>query len=1042
MFTTRYNVYFNGQESMLEGQNLIAETHKENYEQLLPVFLENNKNARLASEEAMDRAISKAVKAIELHSITAKPRRRKRGRESEKYREFRRKKEYNNMVDECYLLLGKAQFYKQQYFSTERTFKYILREYKDHPVHYEAAIWYARNLAEQNKFFRALRTVEDAMKEPEFPEHLVNFARATKADMFIRREKYPEAIEELTLLTENTRKPEGQSRYYYLLAQLYALQGDKSRAQSVYQDLIDTRPDYVIAFHAKINKALLYGGFGNEFDDRVIKELNALLRDGRNTEYFDQVYYALAQVESRNGNDEKAEEYYWQSTEVSVSNDDQKARSFLKLGDYYFEKKADYTQALNCYSNASELITEDYAGYDEITGRLASLSSLMGNLEEVRAQDSLRNIAQMPELERDQFIQNLMLVDFQNLQEKSKQKGRKQKNNRLEQSIADASRPLGDWYFYNPVVVERGRAEFSKRWGKIQLTDDWRRGQKNVNTLDVEEPKAWVKKGDEEEEPKERTFSDYLKGLPLTDAQQKASEQKAIEALYNAGVIYEDELENYPKAREAFADVIERKGLPEKIDLNANYHLYILNNLLEDRAEAEAYKNSIIQKYPESNIAKVLQDPTYYAKIEEMERKANQLYEEAYDAYDSYEFSRLRTITEEGVAQYSQTSLQGQFLFMRAVAIGYTADTTSFREALNDVMTAFPNEEIRNATQGMLAQLDNGIAPSRDVARTKELEQNRNWKFGEVEKEIETAVNEQVEIVEKKEVPENYRPADEEPHFFILILPKDLNIETIRDRLQQASQSFSNKNLRVSRRGFNASTDMLVVRTLEGKEEALHYFASVVIQGQTLLQDLNSVDYRNFIISESNFEKLIKDRQVEEYLGFYLQHYFGEGAGVPDEPEEEKKVPEEEEESQEEQPGSIEEVQESIDIPASEKILLPNVSFNPNLEEAHSFALIVSSKDADINYLWTALYRYDESYRVSKKNFAGKRILIVKGLENKERAYEYLFEITKQEHIYDRLKEADYRNFIITDSNLDILMQTEAVDNYIQFFKENYLTKK
>ena len=67
----------------------------------------------------IDNAIDKATKAIKLHSITRKPK-RKQVKQSDKYKEFRKKKEFNSWIEDCYLLLGRAQFYKADYRTAEK----------------------------------------------------------------------------------------------------------------------------------------------------------------------------------------------------------------------------------------------------------------------------------------------------------------------------------------------------------------------------------------------------------------------------------------------------------------------------------------------------------------------------------------------------------------------------------------------------------------------------------------------------------------------------------------------------------------------------------------------------------------------------------------------------------------------------------------------------------------------------------------------------------------------------------------------------------
>ena len=118
--TTRYNVYFNGDQALKSGIKHMENRHKEDYTHLLPVFVSNDEQTRSICSSDMDYVIEKAAKAIDKHSITAKPRRRK-NKDSKNYQTFRKKKEFNNQLDKCYLLLGKAYFYKKKYTMANNT---------------------------------------------------------------------------------------------------------------------------------------------------------------------------------------------------------------------------------------------------------------------------------------------------------------------------------------------------------------------------------------------------------------------------------------------------------------------------------------------------------------------------------------------------------------------------------------------------------------------------------------------------------------------------------------------------------------------------------------------------------------------------------------------------------------------------------------------------------------------------------------------------------------------------------------------------------
>ncbi|MBS9767404.1 MAG: tetratricopeptide repeat protein [Flavobacteriaceae bacterium] len=1009
MATTRWNVYFNGKESFKEGQKLIAKNHKENFDKLLPVYFENDIPVRETASAQMERAVNKAVKAIELHSITAKPVRKKGKRTSEKYREFRRKKEYNNMIDECYLLLGKAQFYRREYYSTERTFRYILREFNDMPMHYESAIWYARTLGEQNKYFRALRTLDDVMKEDGFPEKLIPMARTAKADVFIRRGLYKKAIEELQFLTENTTKKQGQTRYYYLLAQLYNMQGDIEKSQATYADLIATHPEYIYTFHAKLSKALLYGEYGlAESSTKVKSELRSLIRDGRNKRFLDQVYYTLAKVYEKEGNLEKAEKNYLLASEKNRGDKKQQAKTLLALGDLYFGKK-EYALALQNYKEATSMITKEYPRYEEVKTRLESLAQLAGNLATVELQDSLRRIAQMPTMERELFIKDLMVKEREEL---VADKGRKAKK-KLQKDLEGLNRPIGKWYFYNPMAVAQGKKEFEKKWGKLNLADNWRTSPE-VFRLSAEERSEQSR-----DTLKFRTYEDYVKDLPLTETAMEQSKAKSIQALYDAGVIYEDEMDDYIKAKASFEEVLERKPKSEAKQLRANYHLYMLNSLLDKTAEAERYKQLILREFPDSDLAKVLQNPAYYTEMVERGEQAEKLYEKAYNLYAKYEFSQAQKMIEEGMKTYKGTVAYQRFAFLNAMTKAYTETPESFKKALEEVEKVAIDKKILTTTQGLLAQLAQGKMPNSQVNKNRKRYTLDDFKNTTVE------VSDKKVHIGKIEIPKAYKMEGDAKHYVALILPRDLQGRVLKSIEKFNKKTFANQKLRVNRRNFSLNTDIILVEFFNGKEEALQYFERLVVAEKEFLRAINEVDYTNLIITERNLLKLTADRDVVPYLDFYEYYYLGKGNN----PEENNN----EENSENVVPKG------QIEQEVKTENLTPSVVFNTNLESGHNFVLIVPRKGVDVNYLWTALHQFDKNFRVKKEKFGEQRMLIVQGIGNKKEAMDYLKKVVQEKYIYGNLKDVQYRNFIITDENLGTLRSTKAVDNYIQFFKDNYL---
>ncbi|PHI18769.1 hypothetical protein CEQ90_16070 [Lewinellaceae bacterium SD302] len=103
-----YNGYFNAAEILEESVLLLNEQHVDNYNQQLDMFpyLETD-NPSVVYEE-LDRAVEKVTVVSRIHP-------------------------YSNWTDDCYLLAGQAMFMKRDYETAEKTFRFLVNEYRPKP---------------------------------------------------------------------------------------------------------------------------------------------------------------------------------------------------------------------------------------------------------------------------------------------------------------------------------------------------------------------------------------------------------------------------------------------------------------------------------------------------------------------------------------------------------------------------------------------------------------------------------------------------------------------------------------------------------------------------------------------------------------------------------------------------------------------------------------------------------------------------------------------------------------------------------------------
>ncbi len=348
--TAKYNIYFNGYESFKAGLVKISRAYQDDYGELLKVFEYSDPATASLCSSDMERAIQKASKLISLKSITAKPNLKETNDLSEKDRKFLERKEYNEWVDDSYLLIGKARFYKHEYNEAAAILKYCITDANDPEIQKEATLWLARIYNETGNYSESLRLINGLDITTGFSKYLKSMYFPTLADLFIKQKKYQEAIDPLEKSVTIAAGKRARYRLTYLLAQLYEKTGNSKRASSFYSQVIRLNPPYDVEFNARINIAGVFDvNSGNP--QEITRELQRMLNDSKNKDYLDQIYFALGNVAMKEGNEADALKYFRKSATSRSQNQNQKGRSYLALAGYYF-KKPDYMKSGTYYDSA------------------------------------------------------------------------------------------------------------------------------------------------------------------------------------------------------------------------------------------------------------------------------------------------------------------------------------------------------------------------------------------------------------------------------------------------------------------------------------------------------------------------------------------------------------------------------------------------------------------------------------------------------------------------------------------------------------------
>lgn len=842
--TAHFNVLFNGQESFRKALKKIDANFKDDYSRVLPVFTYGDDAIAKTISPEMDVAIRKGAKLIFLHSIKAKPK-IKKGRMTPKEKEFYNKNEYNNWVDVAYLMMAKANFYKHVYKTSSDILNFVEREFAKQHSHYEAWIWQARIYSETKEYRDAERILTKMDGDNNFPEDLKLDLYTTMADVAIKQNQYEGAVKPLLKALKLVSSKKLKIRYTYILAQLYQKNGSLKEASKMYTIVIRKSPSYEMSFNARINLAATIEN-GDKNNQYIKSQLAKMLKDEKNSDYQDQIYYALGNISMKENNESQAIENYRKSVKVSKKNQNQKALSCITLADLYYDKKK-YIPSQAYYDTAIHIIKENYPNYSDIKSRAECLTHLVENLNTISREDSLQRIALLPEAERLKIIDGI-INDLKKKEEEEQlaeaQRLQEYYNNLKNNSNSQDPNAQAKWYFYNPTSVAQGMKDFQLRWGKRQLEDNWRRKNKGFAELAIDSTETNPENNKEETVKKKiadnKTREFYTQNLPVNDSLMAESHEKVIDSYFNAGLVYRNELKDPLQAVLLYEEMLKR--FPENVYKAAVcYQQYNMYNDLNNKEKANQYKIIILTEYPESRFAKIILDPEYYKQLVEISQECDKYYELTYNLYNSGFYAAVITNSDSAFVRFKNNPALPKFALLKSLAIGKSSDILTFRTELNKIITQYPKNEISVSAKEIISYL-NTYKP--------ETKQQEDIKIAEVTFNIE----------------------EKSTFLFGLVVDKQEDInQIVFDIINFNLDNFPNNHYEVTNETIGTLYKIITVQSLEDQTTALKYY-NLLTSKPSVLKNVKDATRTMFIITPSNLQLLKKQESADGYFEFFKRH--------------------------------------------------------------------------------------------------------------------------------------------------------------------------
>lgn len=884
-FTARYNTYYNGSQAFIEGSIEKENANKDNFTEMIPLYIVSNKNSKSTGLMKFDRAIEKSEKAIKQHSIKKRPEWTKNRRKTAKDIEWLNRKEYNPFLWKAWLLLGKSQFQKGNFDEAAATFSYMSRLYSTQPaINGIARAWLAKSYVELDWLYDA----EDVMTK--MLRDTIHY-RAQKdwdytfADYYIKSGQLEQAVPYLQKVIKHERRKKLKARQWYLMGQIQYVLGNKEEAYKAYQKVIHQHPPYELEFNARIAQTEVMAGGRSK---QMISKLKRMARSDNNKDYLDQVYYAMGNIYLLQADTANAIGAYEKGNKESTRNGIEKGVLLLKLGDLYWVKEK-YNDAQRCYGEAIGLLDKERPDYEQLSERSKVLDELVPHTDAVYLQDSLQVLADLPEEERNKAIDRVIeeLKKKEEEEKKAAQEAEAEKvlqrqgatgnrNNMANRPPAGGQQQGGAWYFYNPMAVNQGKTAFQRQWGKRENTDDWQRINRTVVNLqttgeDGEEltdsmalaasdslMTDSIATGETADAAADTLANDphnreyYLAQIPFTEEQKAASNEIIMEGLFNSGVIFKDKLDNLKLSEKALTRLTRQYPTYSKTD-EAWYHLFLLYSRLGNNAKADSCLTHLKADFPESDFTILLSDPFFEENARFGVHIEDSLYAATYEAFRKDRYQEIKANAKISRERFPLGENRPKFIFIEGLGMLNDGDAVSCLASMKEVVEKYPQSEVSE----MAGMIIKGVQEGRKLHGGK-FDLGDIWSRRSMTVEVSDST-----IADTLTVDRNVN------YVFLLAFNAD-SVNSNQLLYDMAKYNFTNfmvRNFDIGVDEDNGVSRMLISGFLN-YDEALQY-ARQLYSDEEMPDKLKGC--KRIIISEENLKLLGTKYSYEEYDNFFEQ---------------------------------------------------------------------------------------------------------------------------------------------------------------------------
>uniref|UniRef100_UPI004048E6A3 type IX secretion system periplasmic lipoprotein PorW/SprE n=1 Tax=Algoriphagus sp. TaxID=1872435 RepID=UPI004048E6A3 len=839
--TSHYNAYFLADTKIKEAERQVLENYKEDYTQILPVFIPIDSATIQKNKIALDSARELSSKAIDWHRIS-------------------------KWVDDSYYLLGKIDYLQARTEEAKNAFRFVNSQSKDIDLRHKALISLLR-------LYIDLGALEDANFTIDYLSKEGNISPANRFELYKTLAYYYESKSDQNgvigaldkALSYTTTKKE-ESRIFFILAQRYQREGLSALAFDYFQKSLAGNPSYEQAFFATLYAQQVAELNASKDLKKVRNYYEDLYKDPKNKDLKDVVIFERALFEEKQNDIPLTLDLLHQAAKETGSIPRVKGYIYQKLADLKLNQFKDYRATKYYLDSALTYIKAEDPVAKQLDEQKASLDTYVFHFERIQKQDSLIQLASLPLDE--QVLQAEKYIDSE---KKRAAELKSQSESAKSTSIFDNLLAFGEkgtststFYFDNSLALQQGALEFVRTWGNRPLQDNWRRKaaltQAANQVANPTTPGGPLDTNSSSDSTAFPSVESLLASIPKSPEQLKKANSELEESYFELGKVLYIQLKEPQRSQDYLEQLVQK--YPNTLKKPETYYLLYLGEK-ELNGDFNQYIQLLNQEFPESPYTFSVNNPEAGVGNQASLASAKG-YEQAYEAYYSGKYRVARELIFSTLENYPLTRNTDKLVLLNAMVSGKLESREQFKTKLEEFIQVAKDSELIVLAEAMLRPL-----LSEEELRPKE-------KVTQTSKEIsisEEKGERKIEETAAKESP--YKATNDQTHIIILAL-SPAEVESAKNLLGDLeafhSQTFGNARLRTGNMNISAQQSLFIISPFSNSEKAMTYLNSFQ-EKFTTLGLAEETKTKAFFISIENFQVLNKTKDLEEYLQFFSTTY-------------------------------------------------------------------------------------------------------------------------------------------------------------------------